>query len=40
MKLNTKEFSRELAEHVFHPERLIRICEKNDMELCDLLEIL
>ena len=40
MKLTTKEFSRELAEHVFHPERLMRICEKNDMELCDLLEIL
>ena len=40
MKLHTKEFSRELAEHVFHPERLIRICERNDLELCDLLEIL
>ena len=40
MKLNTKDFSRELAEHVFHPERLIRICEKNDLELCDLLDIL
>ena len=40
MKLNTKEFSRELAECVFHPERLIRICERNDLELCDLLEIL
>ena len=35
MKVNTKEFSRELAEHVFHPERLNRICERND-----LLEIL
>ena len=31
MKLNTKEFSRELAEHVFHPERLNRICERNDL---------
>jgi hypothetical protein len=40
MKINTKEFSRELTERVFHPERLIRICERNDMELCDLLEIL
>jgi hypothetical protein len=40
MKLKTKYFSRELAEHVFHPERLIRICERNDLELFDLLEIL
>ena len=40
MVLNSKEFSRELAECVFHPERLIRICERNDLELCDLLEIL
>jgi hypothetical protein len=40
MKINTKVFSRELAEHVFHPDRLIRICERNDLELCDLLEIL
>jgi hypothetical protein len=40
MKLNTKCFARELTEHIFHPERLIRICERNDLELCDLLEIL
>jgi hypothetical protein len=43
MKLNTKDFSRELVESVvFHPdpERLMRICERNDLELCDLLEIL
>ena len=40
MKLNAKEFSRELAEYVFHPERVIRICERNDLELLDLLEIL
>ena len=40
MKLNVKDFSRELTEHVFHPERLIRICERNDLELSDLLEIL
>jgi hypothetical protein len=40
MKLNAKEFSRELAEYVFHPERLNRICERNDLELSDLLEIL
>jgi hypothetical protein len=40
MKINTKEFSRELVESVFHPERLFRICERNDFELCDLLEIL
>jgi hypothetical protein len=32
MKLNTKEFSRELAEHVFYPERLMRIGEINDLE--------
>jgi hypothetical protein len=40
MKSNTKDLSRELAEQVFHPERLIRICERNDLELCDLLEIM
>ena len=40
MKVNTKEFSKELAECVFHPERLNRICVRNDLELCDLLEIL
>jgi hypothetical protein len=40
MVLNSKEFSRELAERVFHPERLIRICERNDLELCNLLELL
>jgi hypothetical protein len=40
MKVNTKEFSRELAENVFYPERLMRICERNDLELIDLLEIL
>jgi hypothetical protein len=40
MKIKTKEFSRELTERVFHPERLFRICERNDLELCDLLEIL
>jgi hypothetical protein len=40
MVLNSKEFSRELAECVFHPERLNRICVRNDLELCDLLEIL
>ena len=40
MKSTAKDFSRELAEHVFHPERLIRICERNDLELGDLLEIL
>ena len=40
MKVNTKDFSRELVESVFHPERLMRICERNDLELCDLLEIL
>jgi len=40
MKSTAKVFSRELAEHVFHPERLIRICERNDLELGDLLEIL
>jgi hypothetical protein len=40
MKLNTKYFAKELAERVFHPERLNRICERNDLELCDLLEIL
>ena len=36
--LKTKDFSRELAEYVFHPDRLIRICEsiwrfKNDISL-------
>jgi hypothetical protein len=40
MKLNVKDFSRELTERVFHPDRLIRICDRNDLELCDLLEIL
>ena len=40
MKINTQDFSRELVEYVFHPERLIRICERNDLELSDLLEIL
>jgi hypothetical protein len=40
MKIKIKDFSRELAEHVFHPDRLIRICERNDLELCDLLEML
>jgi hypothetical protein len=40
MVLKTKDFPKELGEHVFHPERLMRICEGNDLELCDLLEIL
>jgi hypothetical protein len=40
MKIKTKDFSRKLSEHVYHPERLMRICERNDLELCDLLEIL
>ena len=40
MKLNRQEFNRELVESVFHPERLFRICERNDLEFSDLLEIL
>jgi hypothetical protein len=40
MKLNTKDFSRELVEYVFYPERLMRICERNDLELGDLLDLL
>ncbi len=40
MKVNTKSFAKELTEYVFHPERLNRICEGNDLQLCDLLEIL
>jgi hypothetical protein len=40
MKIKTQEFNKELVESVFHPERLMRICERNDLELCDLLEIL
>ena len=40
MKSNTKDFSRELTEDVFHPERLIRICQRNDLDFCDLLEVL
>ena len=40
MKLNTKDFSRELVEYVFYPERLMRICERNDLELGDLVDLL
>ena len=40
MKIQTKEFSRELVEYVFHPERLFRIGERNALELGDLLEML
>jgi hypothetical protein len=38
MKLQNKDVNKELIENVFHPERLTRICEKNDLELCDYLE--
>ena len=38
MKLNKKDVNRELVEQVFHPERLTRICERNDLKLCDLLD--
>ena len=37
---NSKKICEELVQYVFHPERLIRISLRNDLELCDLLEIL
>jgi len=38
MKLNKRDLNREMIQKVFHPERLMRICERNDLELCDLLD--
>lgn len=40
MRQNCEPFAKELAEYVFHPARLQRICEKNDIELEDYLELI
>ena len=39
MRENCKAFAQELAEHVFHPLRLLRICEVYGLELDEYFEL-
>ena len=40
MKENCKVFAEELAAYVFHPVRLLRICENYDLELEEYFELI
>ena len=40
MKSRCAPFAEELAAYVYSPSRLMRLCEKYDLDLCSLLEIL
>lgn len=40
MRANCCAFARELAEHVFHPARLLRLCERYGMDLADFMELI
>ena len=39
MRENCKAFAEELAAYVFHPVRLMKICEKYELELEDYFEL-
>ena len=39
MRENCKAFAEELAEYVFHPARLLRICEVYGLELDEYFEL-
>jgi len=39
MRENCKGFAEELASYVFHPARLLRICETYGLELEDYFEL-
>jgi hypothetical protein len=39
MRENCKAFAEELAAYVFHPTRLLRICETYEIELPDYFEL-
>ena len=39
MLLNCKEFARELAAYVFHPQRLTKLCESYNIEFEDYFEM-
>jgi hypothetical protein len=39
MKNKFRPFSEELVRYVFHPMRLLRLCEKNHMDLDEYVEI-
>jgi len=40
MKLRMQPFAEELARRVFHPVRLMRVCEKHGMEFEEYMEII
>jgi uncharacterized protein with von Willebrand factor type A (vWA) domain len=40
MRANCANFARELAEKVFHPNRLLRLCEAHGLDLVDYMELL
>ena len=40
MKKNNKAFAEELVSKVFHPTRLLRICETYNLELEELVELI
>ena len=39
MRNNCCQFAEELAAYVFHPDRLLKICEKYKIDFYDLMEI-
>ena len=40
MRLNCQPFAKELAEYVFHPTRLIRVCSTYELDLADYMELI
>ena len=39
MKEQMREFTEELVQHVFHPVRLINLCEKHEIDLIEYVDI-
>lgn len=40
MRSNCEPFAKELAEYVFHPSRLVRICNTYELDLADYMELI
>jgi len=40
MRSNCQPFAKELAEYVFHPTRLVRVCGAYDLDLADYMELI
>jgi hypothetical protein len=40
MRANCRAFARELTEVVFHPDRLLRLCDQHNMDLVDYMELI